>query len=205
MRQRRVEEPLKGATVDRWWLELFLQNRRLLPVKWAALQLGMTQTSFNELRVKLAEAGPQLVHHKSPSLVGSGFEDDLYAQFQRRSRPAAANGHDPLHHNSICRRLHAWISAEFHFSVEAEYCATSRRVGDERLNLATYIDILTPQPLSPVYQAWLDFGKWMALPPDRCSVYTYALHQTELASYTAGTEALRVSPEIEALVQGAAH
>jgi hypothetical protein len=71
MRQRRDDEPLKDATVDRWWFEKFLQDRRLLPVKWAALRLGMTHRSFDELRRKLEQAGPQLVYHASPDLVGS--------------------------------------------------------------------------------------------------------------------------------------
>jgi hypothetical protein len=69
--QRRDDEPLKDATVDRWWFEKFLQDRRLLPVKWAALRLGMTHRSFDELRRKLEQAGPQLVYHASPDLVGS--------------------------------------------------------------------------------------------------------------------------------------
>lgn len=205
MRQRRNDEPLSDETVDRWWLEMFLQDRRLLPVKWAALQLGMTQESFMELRRELGQAGPQLMYHPSPDLVGSSFEQDVFGQFQLRTRPASANGHDPLHHNSTCQRIHAWIADEFGFVVQPEYCRTSRRVGHQPPHFAKYLDILMLEPVSPVYQVWLDFGKWLTLPPDRCSLYGYAVYQAEVARYLAGREAPHVPPEIEALVEGAPH
>lgn len=204
MRQRRDEEPLKDDAVDRWWLEKFLQDRRILPVKWAALRLGMTQASLVDLRHRLEQTGPLLVYHPSPDLVGSSFEDDLLGQFQQRLRPMSLNGQDPLHHNSTCRRIHSWLKDEFGLVVEPAFCETSRRV-HETPHYAKYLDILMLEPVSPVYQVWLDFGKWLTLPPDRCSVYTYAIHHADVAPHVAGREAPPIPPEIELLLQGAPH
>ncbi|HQU41679.1 MAG TPA: hypothetical protein PK867_02660, partial [Pirellulales bacterium] len=82
-------------------------------------------------------------------------------------------------------------------------CATSRRINPERPALAKYLDILALEPVSPQYQLWLDFGKWMTLPPDRCSVLTYAEHPEELAS-AVGSELPIVPAEIQQLVGAAA-
>lgn len=205
MRQRRQEEPLKGGAVDRWWLEKFLQDRRLSPVKWSALRLGMTQASLIELREKLKQTGPLLVYHPSANLVGTSFEDDLIDQFQRSPYPTSSNCQDVLHHNSKCRRVHEWIAGELRLTVEPEYCETSQRLGQQPPHFAKYFDILMLEPVSPVYQVWLDFGKWMTLAPDRCSMYDYAVHQAALNPYVAGHQAPEVPPEIELLVEGASH
>lgn len=101
MRQRGVEEPLKDDAVDRWWLDKFLQDRRLLPVKWAALRLGMTQSSLAELRRRLEQTGPLLVYHPSADLIGSSFEDDLFGQFQRRARPMASDGQEDINRRTL--------------------------------------------------------------------------------------------------------
>lgn len=205
MGQRRDQKAFEDESVDRWWLEKFLQDRRLMPVKWAALRLGMTQASLVELRQRLEHTGPLLVYHRSDDLIGSSFEDDLFGQFRRRSRPMSLNGEDPLHHNNECRRIHEWIAAELGLAVEPEYCVTSRRVGHDPPYYAKYFDILLLEPVSPVYQVWLDFGKWLTLPPDRCSVYAYALHHAALADHVAGHQSPEVPPEIGALVEEAAH
>ncbi len=80
MRQRKVPEPLVGEALDRWWLETFLQTRQLIPLKWMALQLGMTQDSLVRLRARMQETGPLLAYHPSPDLLGKAFEEDLLAQ-----------------------------------------------------------------------------------------------------------------------------
>ncbi len=190
MRQRKHPEPLKGDTIDRWWLETFLQNRNLMPLKWMALQLGMTVESLRNLRRKMDEVGPLLAYHVSPDLIGKSFEDDLLAELpQYRFRTFSD-------HDDFCRHLHDWTSERYTLPIEQEVCMTSRHVG-RGTDYAKYIDIITHEPLSPRYQMWLDFGKWMTLPPDRCSVLLFAAHRGDITPYVAGREPPDVPPEVE--------
>jgi hypothetical protein len=198
MHQRKIPDALAGETVDRWWLETFLQARQLIPLKWMALQLGMKQDSLVRLRERMQETGPLLAYHPSPNLLGKIFEEDLLAQLPKYRFRTFTN------HDDFCRHLHQWLTEVFGVSVDPEYCATSQRVGRQPPDFAKYIDILALEPVGPRYQAWLDFGKWMTLPPDRCSLLTYAAHRDVLAPFLAGQEAPVVPPEMEALLGGAA-
>jgi hypothetical protein len=190
MRQRKDHEPLKGDTIDCWWFETFLQNRNLVPLKWMALQLGMTLESLRNLRRQMDEAGPLLAYHVSPDLIGKSFEDDLLAELpQYRFRTFSD-------HDDFCRQLHGWTLERYGVPIQPEVCITSQRVR-RGTGYAKYIDIITHEPLSPRYQMWLDFGKWMTLPPDRCSILLFAAHRQEITPYVAGKEPPDVPPEVE--------
>ncbi|HUY31548.1 MAG TPA: hypothetical protein VMV69_02125 [Pirellulales bacterium] len=197
MRQRGKPDPLKDECLDRWRLEKFLQDRQLLPVKWAALQLGMAEAALVRLRARMQETGPILAYHTSPDLLGKSFEEDLLAQLPQFRYQTPSN------HNDFCRRLHEWILEVFDVTVEPVHCATSERVGHQPPEYAKYLDIVALDPVGPRYQLWLDFGKWMTLPPDRCSVLLFAAHPNELVPFIAGRVPPKVPPEVNGVVAGA--
>src|SRR5439155_7056652 len=85
-RQRNGNGALPDGAVDRWLLELFLESRRLMPEKWAALQLGMTRESLQRLRAKIDVTGPVFSYFPSRAVVGSDFESDLLGAFRHENR-----------------------------------------------------------------------------------------------------------------------
>lgn len=195
MSQRSIPDPFKEETVDRWWFEMFLQSRGLVPLAWMALQLGMLPDSLRDLRRRMDEMGPLLAYHISPDLVGKSFEEDLLAQLPQYHFRTFRD------HDDFCVNLHRWLREVFHVPIQPAFCETSRQVG-RGTDFAKYWDILSLNPLSPRYQVWLDFGKWMTLASDRCSVLIYALYPEELARYLAGKELPDIPSEVVGISAG---
>lgn len=180
---------LRPALMDerapRFHIEWFLQLQQLDSIRFAAANLGMTPESLVGLIPRLPELGLRRNYLPYPgvSLVDHSLADDL-----TRSLPAMRFKTFETY-TSFCQSLHEALRTEIQFDVEPLYCATQAEMAgeeNERPLIASTWDDLTMLPLSVKHQVWLDLGKPMSLPPDRCSKLFYARNREELHGRLAG-------------------
>ncbi len=155
--------------IARAWLETFFQRSKLLPRRWAAARLGMTERSFRDATRALIRAS-LLTEGEVEPLSGAvseaivrGFRDF----FPRLARKSFAD------HDSACRHIHEAIRMDHGIDVEPLLCVTSVALGEDPPLLANEFDAITGDPVSLRYQVWLDLGKPMNLRPDCCSLKLY--------------------------------
>jgi hypothetical protein len=189
---RNTEAYRENRLIDRYWLEMFLQTRNLLPKKWMATRLGMTAASLQTVLERLNEVGPAFLYHPSPQVTGTKLSDDLWDMFP------SLRFYTPNTHDSFCRRLHEELEKLIGFAPEIEWCRTAAALG-KRI-YAKHWDAIAIEPVSVEYEVWLDLKKWMTLPPDRTSLKTFAENVAELTPLVAGTGV----PEIPLELGGAA-
>lgn len=189
-------EVFRGEQVHRWRLETFLQNEKLLPVKWAGARLGMTEKSFRNLAEQFIdehlldwEADREVIREADVNGLRDNFSDLKNSLFGS--------------HGGYCEKLHKVIEREFGLEVEPLYCETSKFLDEEPLLHARGFDSLTYEPVSTKYENWLQTGKPMHLRPDSCSTLTLVVHEELLEDHLlAGEEAESVDLIRERLDDG---
>lgn len=157
--------------IHRWRLETYLQREQLVPVKWAAVQQGMSESSFREVTTKLVAShlldwepqDSQVIRESDLKGIRDNFEDLRWRTFKDIQ--------------DFCSRLHRAIEAEFGLEVDALYCITSKFLDEDNPLYAQAFDALTDQPISTVYEHWLKTGKPMHLRPDTCATLTLIQHE----------------------------
>jgi hypothetical protein len=170
------------ANVNRYEVELFFTQRRLLPRKWMAAKLGMHDGSLELIMGRLEDLGLRRQRYNPyPQIVAEELEDDLEAAFPEFRFVSFGD------HNSFCTRLHGALERRLDIKIQGLYCATSETLKEEPRWFATTFDNLTLLPLSVKHQVWLDFKKPLSLAPDRCSKLIYAENHEALEPYRAGT------------------
>lgn len=185
-----------GATddrVNRHHLELFLQSKELLPKRWAALRVGMTEESLDVVFARLQSEGLSLRYHASPNVVGRRLERDLTDLFNEFRFRTFAD------HNDFCHRLHAAFAANFAIEIEPVFCATALELGRKPPDYAHDVDAITLLPVSLRYQLWLDFRKPLSLRPDCCSKLFYFDNADALRPFLAGGRDADIPAEILAV------
>ena len=186
---------LMPGMVDRYALEGFYQARRVLPIKWAAARLGMTQTLLTTILDHRMELPIPI--RRDPveydCLVDEGFGEDLVRALpQLRFRTFSD-------HESFCEQLHAALSEALALPDGAIqegklWCATDRELneaglGDYPRRYGYHFDCLTCEELSVAHAVWLDFKKPFNLGPDRCSKLVFVRYRQDLEPWVAGTRA----------------
>ncbi len=182
--------------IHRWRLETFLQNEKLLPVKWAGAKLGMTRESFQDLAERLIDehlldwdADRQVIRKDDVEGIRDNFESLKHRLFGD--------------HRNYCEVLHEAIQSEFGISVDPLYCKTSEFLDEDPSLYAKGFDSLTDEPVSAKYENWLQTGKPMHLRPDVCSTLTLVEHESLLEGYLfPGEEAESADPIRERLSDG---
>lgn len=89
-------------------------------------------------------------------------------------------------HTRFCLRLHTELAKVLGSRPNALICKTSQSIEEYPLEMAEYFDCITLEPLSGKHAVWLDFGKPLHLPPDRCSKLVFVRSRQELTPYLAG-------------------
>jgi hypothetical protein len=172
-------DTMRGEEISRSAWESYLQAFSALPVKWAAVQFGMTEESLRTILTRFPTDSPR--NHRSwEGLVIGDLKHDFLEILPGMKHKLFAN------YDGFCRRLHASIlEAENVFgariSVQELICETSKAMGSPLF--AHDFDAITLKPLSLPHQLWLNFGKPLNLSPDRVSKLFYVQYQKELQPY----------------------
>jgi hypothetical protein len=175
--KRPGNETVRPGRIHRHHLETFFQIRKLLPLKLAAVRLGMDADSLVRVEEALKERGFYLRSALSDQLVMEPQLREITQFLPSLSSRIFSN------HSSFCLRLHEAIAQELNFKVGALRCVTSLALGEEPPQYADEFDAITLEPIGVQYQVWLDFQKPMHLKPDCCATKTYVENQELLRGY----------------------
>lgn len=165
--------------IDRFWLETFFQRSKLLPRKWAAARLGMTERSFEEIVDRLDLEGVLNRTEIEPlSILVNEPQIRVFHELFEPTRMRLFTSHD-----ARCRGIHEAVNAAYGIEVEALYDVTSQALGEDPPKIAYEFDAVTGDPVSTAYEVWLDVGKPMSLRPDCCSLKLYVAARDELRAF----------------------
>ncbi len=179
--QRSFQERCKDGLLSRWTAELFMEDHRVHPVRWAAASLGMRSESLVQLLPQLPKAGLRRNYELYPGLIDKSLTEDLVRSLKGlRFRTFGT-------HNSFCTILHGAIRDATGIAPVPWYCATSLKLGEYERQFASVIDSVTLDGLSVKHSVWLQLGKPLRLAPDRCSKLFYAEHHDAMRNLIAGT------------------
>ena len=186
---RHLFERERDGKFNRHTLERIFASLNAVPRKWMALQLGMKDQSLVQLLGKLREI--QLTPLKfSDELIAESLKDDLLGLFDEFRFRTLRD------HNDWCKRLHDAIFKRFKFKVKKAECIVSKTMKEPSVRYASTFDAISGDPLSTKYSVWVNFGKPISLPPDRCSLLLYWQHHDILHPFLLGT---REPEQIEAV------
>ncbi|WP_437671984.1 hypothetical protein [Sorangium sp. So ce131] len=162
--------------IDRFWLETFFQRNKLLPRKWAAARLGMTERSFEDVLGRLDLEGVVTRTEVEPlSVLVNEPQIRIFHELFEATQMRIFTSHDDR-----CRRVHEAIRAAYDIEVEVLHDVTSQALGEAPLKIAYEFDAITGDPVSMAYEVWLDLKKPMSLRPDCCSLKLYVASRDEL-------------------------
>jgi hypothetical protein len=162
--------------IDRFWLETFFQRTKLLPRKWAAARLGMTERSFEEVLDRLDLEGVVARTEVEPlSFLVNESQIRVFHELFEATRMRLFSSHDDR-----CRRIHEAIRIAYGVEVEVLHDVTSQALGEDPPQIAYEFDAITGDPVTMAYEVWLDLGKPMSLRPDCCSLKLYVAERDEL-------------------------
>lgn len=182
--------------VNRFYLELFLQSRELVPVRFAAVELGMDVKSFREMLDAARDRGLVSKAEAEGEFPGI-YRQTLVRDFHKRFD--VLKGMLFLTHSGFVSMLHGQISDVLGVTVTALSCIASQAMGDSPPDYARSFDIITDDPIGNRYQVWLETGKPIQLRPDACSYLTYLRHEAALRGNTYGREDPLSAEDREAL------
>jgi len=194
-RGRMVERLVNGQLqVDRYELENFFQMNRVVPRKWAAVDLGMSEKSLDELiEALMGDHAPisnssnislQLVDNEETSHLYKHFPDLRYKVFSS--------------HSSMCKALHESMRSQYQIDVEVLHCVTSGQLTPDDPDLASAFDAITLDPVGLRHEVWLDFHKPVNLRPDCCSTMFYVQNEAELKPFVMRGSEPNIPPALRA-------
>ncbi|MGC9260321.1 MAG: hypothetical protein ACP5I8_09655 [Phycisphaerae bacterium] len=144
--------------------------------------MGMTVNSLDTLLSHLDDLGMQAnLYTAGSEFVRESLSEDLARHVPGMRFRTFGD------HQSFCARLHVELKKAINLDVEPLFCATAERLKERPHRFAAYFDCLTLEPLSIRHSVWLDFGKPLNLPPDRCSKLLYVKNPEILRPFLAGT------------------
>jgi hypothetical protein len=178
--KRKIAE--KDSLFSRFVFEGFLQHYRLLPRRSGALQLGMTSESLGQTIEALTLKGWIDINDLTmPSdLIDESFIRSIYTLFPSMQGVLFTD------HTDFCRQLHEAIRNEFKITVDTVYCTTSQARGDNPVEIANSICVVSHQPSSIRNEIMMDFGKPISLPPDTCSRILIEQNLNDLKPFVLG-------------------
>jgi hypothetical protein len=178
-RNQPVERQRGGHEFNRHEFETFLQTNGLVPFRWGAVELGMTEDSLRQTLDALeGDSMPvRLTPPISDQLVEENVVRDLHKWFP------TLRGRIFSTHDSKCGALHNAIRAQYGIDVKPLHCVTSQVLDPTEPDYAAVFDAITLDPVGLRYQVWLDFKKPFNLRPDCCSLKLFAQERTLLEPY----------------------
>ncbi|MBI4816957.1 MAG: hypothetical protein HY791_11905 [Deltaproteobacteria bacterium] len=189
--QRQYPESADPNFVNRYALEHFLQIGGLMPKKCAALRLGMTEKSFDNLTEKVGEKNGfllQAISGLTESLVFEDALDKLSGEFPSMRNRIFAD------HDDFCRRLHEACREHLSIEIDSVRCATALLIGEH--DFAYFFDQVSLEPVGIRYQLWLKASKPLMLHPDVIGLKTYFRDPSFWRPYTYSAVEDRYSAEL---------
>ena len=176
------EEIAANGRINRFYMELFMQQRGYVGIRTAAVLLGMCEASFSKTLALAKEANfiteqEELGEFPGANVYRSSFIGDFYKRFPKLAKFTFSS------YPSFCRRLHETIDVELGFKVAEALCLTSLKLREDPIDIGHDLDALTGEPVGLPFQVWLKTDKPIQLKPDICSWLTYALHEDLLKEY----------------------
>lgn len=173
---------IEQGNLNRFDLELFMQDRGLVGVRAAAILLGMEVDSFRAT-LKAAE-GHELITEQEASgafpaadIFQASFIGDFYKRFPKLTNFTFSS------FPSFCLRLHAAITDGLSVLVTPAFCPTSIKIKEPTPDIGHDWDAITNEPIGLPFQIWLDTRKPIQLKPDICSWLTYSRFEDILKGY----------------------
>jgi hypothetical protein len=154
------------GNMHRYLFEIYMHSFKLLPVKFAAVRLGMD--------VGIPTTDPFIV---SGQFVRSEFVKDFSRYFPSLTYEIFSN------HDEYCALLHSSIKKDTGIVTKKLKCITSQHIKEKQPLFAYSFDILTCMPVSIRYSVPLSFGKPMSLEPDVCSAHFFYEHRYLLRNF----------------------
>jgi hypothetical protein len=190
-----IRKAAEANSVSRSAWESYLQAFTALPMKWAAVQFGMTDELLIEVLSKLPKESPRN-HRIWEGLVIGDLKRDFFELLPDMKHKLFRN------HHALCQRLHESIANTLQVHVQGRelFCETSEIMG--KPIFANDFDSVTLKALSLPHQLWLNFGKPLNLPPDRVSKLFYVQNREELRRYLMTSREPEGLEEYEAHIQG---
>ncbi len=113
--------------IDRFWLETFFQRTKLLPRKWAAARLGMTERSFEDVLDRLDVEGVVARTEVEPlSFLVNEPQIRVFHELFEATRMRLFSNHDDR-----CRQIHEAIRSAYGLQVEVLHDVTSQALGED--------------------------------------------------------------------------
>ena len=176
----------ESDSINRILLELFLSEKKLLPIKFAAARLGMTKDSLLTVLGIMHEKKYLMKRDWNSELPESQFVikqeiiEKFWSYFPNLKYVAFRD------HDNYCNRIQSEISKILSFDPEPLFCATSKCLGQDPKDFAYSFCILSTESIGIRYSVWLDFRKPAFLDVDRCSLKFYAQYEAELENFLLG-------------------
>ncbi len=171
----RSTQHTKRMPRDRYVFEGWFKHSNLLPTKLMAIKLGMNASTLRGLFKYLPQLGMAAsLYQLTDAFVSTRFEDDLIESLNTlRFKPQ----HEKVH--TRLKALHEAILSETGYRIDPVLCKTTNHPE----HIADAYCSLTFQPISTSDCVWLDLGKPIALPTDRCSRIFAKQHLDTLAPH----------------------
>lgn len=182
-----------GLSVDRWALESFLVQNGLTSWKWAAVYLGMDESTLRAIVDRLEGTGvsTQIPSAVSDQVVRQREASQLFKAFPAIRHRLFSD------HSRMCRTVHEAVRAELKIDVVPVVCVTSAVLDSGEPDIAAAFDAITLEPVGLRYQVWLDTRKPVNLHPDVCSLLFYAKNEADLRDLVMkGSEPEQIDPRL---------
>lgn len=154
--------------IDRFAFESFMQFSKLIPLKYAAIQIGTDEISLKKTIKKMQAQGliPYQVDLDFSEVIEESIIRNLAQLFPQ------LDGMIFNSHSSFCEAIHDVVKSDLEINLKPLFCVTSELIDDSR-EYAYEFDALTDEPMGVKYQLWMDTEKPIILKPDACSMLTY--------------------------------
>lgn len=170
------------GSLNRFYLELFLQHRGLVGVRAAAIQLGM---DVDSLRATLnAAKNANLITDQeavgafpNAHVYLASFISEFYSRFPALAKFTFSS------YSSFCRRFHKEIKEVLNVPVKPALCVTSLKLQEDSTDFGRDLDAITEEPIGLGFKVWINTNKPIQLKPDYCSWLTYARFEGFLKDY----------------------
>jgi hypothetical protein len=186
-------QPQDGRCINRVAWELYTNAYSVLPLRWAAARLGMTEESLSGLLAAIDEKGLTPRRYRTGLLVDvEALRTDMLRSFPSLRGKLFRN------HSAFCRALQEAAKCDVGVTINLLPCKTSQLLHDQPEAISYCFDCITLEPLSIEHSTWLATAKPRSLEPDRCSRLTYCRYCDVLrehlmtSSETPGLERYRV-------------
>lgn len=167
---------IDGDKVSRFILEQYFTFFNLLPPAQAAMRLGMTKESFdNVFDFAIDQFGiPENTIGRRNIAIRKEFLDRLHSFFPGLRKRTFSD------QTKYCHAIHQAFQRDGGISITPLFDPAARLIIKEDPDLAHEIDVVTCGPIGLRFVVWLDFGKPFSLDPDKTSALTFIKYREQL-------------------------